>query len=432
MQVNRKFGAILMTAGVLVGAGMLALPIATAAIGPLYSLTIMLLIACVMLYSGLVTAELNFIFGDSISIATMAEKSFGKWLRIISIWTIATLFYSLVCAYLSGMTSILQQNIFSNAFFSNCFITNFQISDNVISTILALFIGYIVFGSAQIVDYSNRFFFSIKLFLLTILLILLIPYVKIEFIFQNNANIKWKEMALLIPLFFTSFGFHGSIPSILKYVGHEKKQIKQIFTFGVLIPYCLYSFWIYVTIGSLPLEGQYSLQTIQNSSDSLRTLFDNISGITGSKIISYIAAGFSFCMITSLLGVTLGLVDFFIEIFNYDQSKLSRFKAILWTFLPPIFILLMKSKVFISALSFAAIALSILAIIIPCSIAWHLINQRKKTDKIASNEIEANKIKNTSTEIKELHFCYINKSALFFLLVFGYGIIFIRLAYMIF
>ena len=386
-----------MVAGVSIGAGMLALPIAAATIGPVLSLILMLLVAALMLYAGLVTAEVNFTLGESLSIAKMGEKCFGKGIYLVGIFTVIILFYSLVSAYLSGMTSIIQKNIISQELLQ--FDTKI-FSDGAISTIIGLIIASIVFTSTKAVDYSNRLFFSVKFILLGSLLVMLLPYVKGDFVLGKNLNINWHNMLLIVPIFFTSFGFHGSIPSILKYVGHEKRDVVQIFTLGVSLPYIVYALWITVTIGSLPPEGEHSLHYIQTASDGLSALFSSIAGITGSTLVSYIVAGFSWCMITSLLGVTLGLVDFFIEICGYSNSRFDRLKATMWTFFPPMALLLLKSKIFVSALAFASIALSILAILIPCASSWYLINKGQAK-----------------------HFYYAKKPALICLMAFGCSVI---------
>lgn len=365
MDTSRKVGAILMVAGVSIGAGMLALPIAAATIGPFFSTLIMSIVAAFMLYAGIVATEVNLTLGESFSIAKMGERCFGKSVYILGIVTVILLFYSLVCAYLSGMTSILQKNLLPDGKFP----------DSLVSTVLGLVIGVIVYTSARAVDYSNRVFFFAKFILLGALLIMLLPYINIDLSLNKNYTPTWQDLTLLLPIFFTSFGFHGSIPSILKYAGHEKKQLSQIFLLGIIIPYLIYTLWITAITGALPPTGDNSLAFIKTSTDSLSTLFTSISNLTGSTLINYIVAGFSWCMVTSLLGVTLGLVDFFIEICSYGSSRFERLKATLYTFIPPIILLLMKSKIFVSALAFAAIALSILAIIIPSTSAFYLIRQ---------------------------------------------------------
>ncbi|WP_351060773.1 aromatic amino acid transport family protein, partial [Psychrobacter sp. TB20-MNA-CIBAN-0197] len=46
-----------------------------------------------------------------------------------------------------------------------------------------------------------------------------------------------------IPVIFTSFGFHGSIPSIVKYVGVEIKVLRKVMIAGAALPLVIYIFW---------------------------------------------------------------------------------------------------------------------------------------------------------------------------------------------
>lgn len=66
-------------------------------------------------------------------------------------------------------------------------------------------------------DLFNRFLFSAKIVFLVIMLALLMPHIH-----QVNLLTLPVEQGLAlsaIPVIFTSFGFHGSVPSIVSYLG---------------------------------------------------------------------------------------------------------------------------------------------------------------------------------------------------------------------
>ncbi|MDO1787436.1 aromatic amino acid transport family protein, partial [Escherichia coli] len=68
----------------------------------------------------------------------------------------------------------------------------------------------------SLVDLFNRFLFSAKILFLVVMLVLLAPHVhKINLL---SLPLE-KGLALsAIPVIFTSFGFHGSVPSIVSYM----------------------------------------------------------------------------------------------------------------------------------------------------------------------------------------------------------------------
>ncbi|MDM9241432.1 aromatic amino acid transport family protein, partial [Klebsiella pneumoniae] len=75
--------------------------------------------------------------------------------------------------------------------------------------------GVVCFGTSS-VDFINRILFAAKIVFLVIILALMIPHVE-----QQNLLAAPTEKVLIlsaIPVFFTSFGFHGSVPSIVKYM----------------------------------------------------------------------------------------------------------------------------------------------------------------------------------------------------------------------
>jgi|SRR5690554_6038570 len=68
---------------------------------------------------------------------------------------------------------------------------------------------------------------------------------------------------------------------------------------------------------------------------------------------------------TSFLGVSLGLFDFLAEKFQRPDNKRGRTQSGLLTFLPPLVFALFYPQGFLMALGYAAIALVVIAIILP-------------------------------------------------------------------
>ena len=187
-----------------------------------------------------------------------------------------------------------------------------------------------------------------------------------------------------IPVFFTSFGFHGSIPFIIKYLDCDEKQVKQAFLWGSLLSLVVYFLWIFSATSVLPQYGDVSFENVRNQQNNLSAFTMALTNLTGQGSLSLVITMFSWlAIITSFLGVGVGLYDYFLEKFKLDSKFwLNKTKVGFITFVPPIIVAVINKDIFIKALAFAAISLSILAVILPSLIALKISNENKVNKKV--------------------------------------------------
>ncbi len=333
---NKTIGAIFIVAGTTIGGGMIGMPITSAHVGLKYSIFVMLLIWAFMLATSLITLEMNLYFKKGVSISYAAEKFLNKGGKILSTLTIGFLSYALLAAYMTGSAAILCESL------------GLQSGNKFIIIGLALILGGIICTRVKTVDLINRFLVIIMLGCFVFLIWYLIPSIDPKLLTIEPKN--WIiDLPLLVPLFFTSFAFHGSIPTLVNYIGPDRAKLRFIFFAGLSIPLIIYIIWETICLGSIPGEK----------------IGGNLDGLVSqlSKIIPpMFIQGFSLCAIlTSFLGVGIGLFDFMKE--NTKLSSKSYLGAI--TFIPPLLFALFYPQGFITALCYAAIALSLLAVIIP-------------------------------------------------------------------
>ena len=196
---------------------------------------------------------------------------------------------------------------------------------------------------------------------------------------QNLLAAPTEKVLILsaIPVFFTSFGFHGSVPSIVKYMGGDVKKLRVIFIIGSAIPLIAYILWQIATLGSI---GTTTFVGILAENAGLNGLLDAIKDVAQSGKTELIAQMFmSLALATSFLGVALGLFDFLADLFKRQDNASGRLQTGLLTFGPPLVFALFYPKGFVMALGYAAIALSILALLLPSAMAFksRTLNQRK-------------------------------------------------------
>ncbi|ENU1227089.1 tyrosine transporter TyrP [Providencia huaxiensis] len=346
---------------------MLAMPIAAAGNGFLVSLAMLLVLWALMCYTALLLVEVYQHESHETGIGSVAQRYLGPSGKFITGFSMMFLMYALTAAYVSGAGEIITSNLKSSFAIDMA-----DWMGIVVFTIIGG--GVVCFGTSS-VDFINRILFAAKIVFLVIILALMIPHVE-----QQNLLAAPTEKVLIlsaIPVFFTSFGFHGSVPSIVKYMGGDVKKLRVIFIIGSAIPLIAYILWQIATLGSI---GTTTFVGILAENAGLNGLLDAIKDVAQSGKTELIAQMFmSLALATSFLGVALGLFDFLADLFKRQDNASGRIQTGLLTFGPPLVFALFYPKGFVMALGYAAIALSILALLLPSAMAFksRSLNQRK-------------------------------------------------------
>jgi tryptophan-specific transport protein len=126
-----------------------------------------------------------------------------------------------------------------------------------------------------------------------------------------------------------SFGYHGNVPSLMKYYGKDPRTIVKCLVYGTLL-----------ALGSVRLaagdDGQYPRPEfigIAQKGGNIDVLVQALSGVLNSRSLDLLLVVFSnFAVASSFLGVTLGLFDYLADLFGFDDSAMGRFKTALLTF----------------------------------------------------------------------------------------------------
>lgn len=211
--MNKTLGSTLITSGTMIGAGMLAMPLTSAGIGFTFTVVLLVLLWILLTYSALLFVEVYQTAEHDAGIGTLAAQYFGRPGRIVATSVLMIFLYALLSAYVTGGGAILASTL-----------PDFATPDlKMKGSILAftIFFGIFVAIGTSFVDALNRFLFIAMIAALFIVLGLMIPEIKID-----NLMAMPIDKALLIsasPVFFTAFGFHGSIPCLNKYLEGDVK-----------------------------------------------------------------------------------------------------------------------------------------------------------------------------------------------------------------
>ncbi|OLQ84970.1 tyrosine transporter TyrP [Vibrio ponticus] len=347
MSKSKVMGSTLIIAGTTIGAGMLALPLASAGIGFSTSLVIMVFLWALMAYTALMMVELHQHADSQATLHTLAMQILGKRGKWLASFAMLFLFYSLCAAYIAGGGAQFGQRV---AQWTGIEMTG--ASGTVLFT--AIVAAVVVIGTAT-VDKVNRVLFTLKLIAMASVLLFLAPNVTQSYLL--SMPIEQGLVVAAIPVIFTSFGFHGSIPAIVRYLDGDTISLRKAIVIGSAIPLVIYVFWQLVTLG---VVSQSELLENQGLSALIGQLSTTVQQSSIAQAIGIFA---DLALLTSFLGVSLGLFEFLGDSMSKKHS--SRIVTGLVTFLPPMGFALFYPQGFITALGYAAIALAILAIFLP-------------------------------------------------------------------
>ena len=357
--MNKTVGSTLLVAGTMIGAGMLAMPLTSAGIGLTATVFLLIGLWAVLTFTALLFVELYQTADSDAGIGTLAAQYFGKAGRIISTAVLIVFLYALIAAYVSGGGSLLMDLLPAMG--------DKDTMNKIAVLVFTIFFGSFIVIGTHSVDKINRVLFFVMIATFILVLSLMLPNIKFD-----NLMTMPIDNALIIsasPVFFTAFGFHGSIPSLNKYLDGNVKSLRIAILVGSGITLFAYFLWQLSTHGLL---SQNEFLQILREDATLNGLVKATLEITQSPIIANAVKIFStLALVTSFLGVALGLLecieDLLKQSFNIHAGRISLG---LMTFIPPVLFSLFYPEGFILALGYAGQMFAFYAVVLPVALVW--------------------------------------------------------------
>ena len=399
--MNKTLGTTLLVSGTMIGAGMLAMPLTSAGIGFTFTVVLLISLWLLLTYSALLFVEVYQTTESDSGIGTLSALYFGNAGRVVSTTVMFVFLYALLAAYISGGGEILMKATQSSGLFGQegiflHFIENFGIQVqsggvfvsamdaagltnevNIFNVspdmtlkifvgIFTAFFGSFVIISTKVVDGFNRLLFFVMLVALVVVMFVMFPKASVQ-----NLMAMPLDNALIIsaaPIFFTSYGFHGSIPSLVKYMEGDVRGLRIAIVAGSAITLVGYILWQLSTHGVL---SQSEFTQILKENPTLYGLIEASRHITGSEIIASAVQLFSaLALVTSFLGVALGLFDCTEDMLRKGlHINAGRLLLGAITFLPPVLFAYFYPD-FIAALSYAGQMFAFFAVVLPVGLVW--------------------------------------------------------------
>lgn len=363
----KLIGSILLIVGTSIGAGMLALPIATAQLGFFGSLILLVSCWCLMTLGAFLILEANLWLPTNSNLISMARATIGPVGQMVAWVTYLLLLYSVICAYISGGSDLLHNLLLAE---------HINVSRFVSALLFTIVFGSIVYCGIRVVDYTNRGLMFVKLGAYILLVLLLTPMISFDYIIEGDMRELTAATAVMVTV--TSFGYATIVPSLRMYFAGDVKKLKVAILVGSFIPLLCYIAWDAAIMGVIPLHGPVSLDHIVNSSNTTSTLVTTLTTMGSNTSVTFFAKIFtSICVLTSFLSCSLCLADFLSDGLKLEKSGGSGFVVHLLVFIPPLIVVSFYPNAFIQALEYAGIYCLILLVLLPIWMVWKGRYQRQ-------------------------------------------------------
>lgn len=350
---------IVLTAGTAIGAGMFSLPVVSSGMWFIFSIFSLLLLWFLNYLSAIYLLEVNIQFEPGASFDTIVKKILGKTWNSLTGISIAFLLYILLYAYFSAFGSII-----SNTFDWEV-LKNVSWSQGLLSLIFGCCLATIVWLSTRMVGRVSSILvigmvitFAVSMFGLAIN----VDTIKLfDINGQSSEYLEYTWAAL--PYYMTSFGFVTIVPSLYKHYGRNTNTIRKGLLFGSVLALLVYALFIFVVFGNI---SRPEFVVVNESGGNIGDLVNALGQNGSSEILNITLTVFSnFAIITSFLGVSLGLFDYIADTFSFADSPKGRFYTACITFLPSGIASFFFPNGFIAAIGFAGLVVIFGFFVIP-------------------------------------------------------------------
>ena len=319
----------------IIGAGILALPVAAATSGFPPLVVMLCVVAGISVFSALYISE-AVLAGDQTShLPSLAAEYLGPGGMIAML--IGTMIY--IYGALIGYLSVGGQVLFT--------LSNGSIPVWAGTLLYFGATALILLFGLKLVSYAQTYLFLSMLILLGIVIALCAPRIRMPLLLAS----EWAAAPDVFGVVLFAYVGHSVIPSIANGLC-RRKQIVLVSVIGVLVPFALYTLWSATVMGIVPLcapDGT-CLETARQEGQPATVPLGILVG--GSVII----LGNAFAILstmTSYIGFAFSLTDEYQNVFVYLGRSLKRYTATALVVLPPMILALLHPSGFVRALGVA-------------------------------------------------------------------------------
>lgn len=348
--------AMFLVAGSSIGGGMLALPVATGINGFLPSLAVMFICWVMMTLTGLYLLEVSLWMKDEVHVNTMTHRILGNFGRWVSWILYLFICYASIVAYTAA--GGLQISLALDSIF------NISMNKELGCAIFVTVFGLVLYLGSRIVGRVNAVLF----------IAMITSYIALIGIGTSEINVKylsyqnWNGFLLAIPLMLASFSYQTMVPSLTPYLKRNLQGLRWAVIGGTSITFLVYAIWQWMILGIVPVEGNHGLAQALIKGEPA-THFINAHT---NKFVATTAHFFAFfAVVTSFLGIALGLFDFLSDGLKIKKIGMGNLILGLLIVIPTLFFATQFERIFLIALdSTGGYGDTILNGLIPIMMIW--------------------------------------------------------------
>lgn len=309
-QYGSLISAMFLVAGTCTGGGMLALPVATGISGFVPSTVVMACCWFAMTVSALLLLEVNLWMKEGAHVITMSSTILGPIGRIVSWIVYLFISYASIVAYTAAGGSLVVNGAVN--------LMGVELSKEMGCLLFIVCFGSIIYIGSRFVGRVNTVLFVAMIVAYFALISTGVSEVKTELLTHR----RWTTSFLAIPLLLTTFSFQTMLPSLTPYLKRNVKALRWAIIGGTTITFAVYLIWQYMVLGIVPVAGPNSLlHALEVGEPITQFLREHVE----SEWVSHFAEYFAFfALVTSFLGMALGLIDFLSDGLNIKKTGLGK------------------------------------------------------------------------------------------------------------
>lgn len=352
---SRLRGAIALIAGGTVGAGIIALPVKTAAAGFMPSAVLLVAAWAYMCVTALCLVELSVHFGPGTNLVTMAKKTLGKPGVAVTLGLYLFIYLATLTAYIAEganlarpLIAALPGIVAAPPSWATC-------------GTFAAGLGAFVYAGTGPTERLNSVCLAVAIAAYVALVAIGFSSISGDALLRAS----WPSTLRTLPIMVVAFTFHNMVPSLLPYLGSARQVVRAV-VMGSAFPLGLYLLWQFIILGSL--QDTSGLQSSAHVIAGLRAA----AGPVAERVVQVFSL---FAIVTSFLGVALGCVDFIADLLFGGRKTpppplVKRGVPLAVALVLPIIVAVTAPTIFLPALEFSGTFRLVLFALLPAAMVW--------------------------------------------------------------
>ena len=354
-QTKPLLHGVVLVAGGAIGAGMFALPIVSVGAGFGWSVLGLILVWFLTYQASVMLLRANVKFAIGASFNTVVAGLLGRrWAQVNNL-AIVFVMTILMYAYSTAGASILEYSLSSLS-------PEFDLpTRGWLSLIASAIVAGLVCSGSVTVSRASIIFLLTMTFSFILVVGNLLPLVKPAYLLEAPQALTFIGAAL--PVFVATLACGGLVPSLVKHYQADFVKIQRCLFFGSLLSLVIYIIWLAVTLGVIDrVIFRQVIAAGGNTGDLVAGLVSSGANETLNTLLNTFS---HLAIITSFLSIGLGMFDFILDRFNLPSNLSGRSIAGALVFLPPALMSFFFPYGFVSAITYAGLAVLFSFFIVP-------------------------------------------------------------------